>query len=110
LTNSTDAVLAQTKCAQLPLGDGGSNLTTPLHLYQFAPCVGELVVPIIVKEHYSHSMSGVQYRNCFKATLNDIIIGAAIFGQTAMPATWKKYAVRYEDLHLPTSMIASHFV
>ena len=55
------------------------------------------VTPFIEKWHYSHYAGGIQHRQCFGLYSPDgkfglpRMIGAAIYGQPAMPDTSKKY-------------------
>ena len=55
------------------------------------------VTPFIEKWHYSHYAGGIQHRQCFALYSPDgpfglpRMIGAAIYGQPAMPDTAKKY-------------------
>ena len=55
------------------------------------------VTPFIEKWHYSHYAGGIQHRQCFALYSPDDpfglprMIGAAIYGQPAMPDTAKKY-------------------
>ena len=55
------------------------------------------VTPFIEKWHYSHYAGGIQHRQCFALYSPDgpfglpRMIGAAIYGQPAMPDTSKKY-------------------
>ena len=55
------------------------------------------VTPFIEKWHYSHYAGGIQHRQCFGLYSPDgkfglpRMIGAAIYGQPAMPDTAKKY-------------------
>lgn len=53
---------------------------------------------LIEKWHYSGSIKGVNTQYCFGLYHNQVLIGAIIYGQSAMPNTWKKYVNKKEDL------------
>jgi hypothetical protein len=52
----------------------------------------EDVEKFIETNHYSHSINGVRDSYCFKLLRDGEIIGAALFGGTAMANNWKKFA------------------
>lgn len=66
--------------------------------YKFSLVEGPIAVDLIAKHHYTHSCSGVQYKYSFGAWFGTELHGAALFGQTAMPTTWKRYAKHASEL------------
>jgi hypothetical protein len=81
-----------------PPDGSGANPTPALQNFKFRICKGAEVTALVKAHHYTHSTSGVQYRYAFVAELAGTPVGGALFGQPAMPSTWKKYASRSEDL------------
>ena len=65
--------------------------------FTIEPVHKKAVTPFIEKWHYSHYAGGIQHRQCFALYSPDgpfglpRMIGAAIYGQPAMPDTAKKY-------------------
>jgi hypothetical protein len=65
--------------------------------FTIEPVVKKAVTPFIEKHHYSHYAGGIQHKQCFSLYSPDgpfglpRMIGAAIYGQPAMPDTAKKY-------------------
>ena len=65
--------------------------------FTIEPVVKKAVQGFIEKWHYSHYAGGIQHRQCFALYSPDgpfglpRMIGAAIYGQPAMPDTAKKY-------------------
>jgi hypothetical protein len=94
---SAGSVMAAPKAFQ---PDSSGSIPTPaLQNYLFSIAFKEDVVPFIAKYHYTHSMSGVQYKYAFAAIDDNWeMVGAAVFGQTAMPTTWKRYAKSADEL------------
>ena len=65
--------------------------------FTIEPVVKKAVTGFIEKHHYSHYAGGIQHKQCFALYSPDgmfglpRMIGAAIYGQPAMPDTAKKY-------------------
>ena len=70
---------------------------TKVSEFTIEPVHKKAVTPFIEKWHYSHYAGGIQHRQCFALYSPDgpfglpRMIGAAIYGQPAMPDTAKKY-------------------
>ena len=66
--------------------------------YTFSVCPRKQIADFIELHHYSHNVNGVSTSYCFKITDNETLVGAMIFGQTAMANNWKKWVTQKEDL------------
>ena len=66
----------------------GSNPTSPLH---FSKVDRNYVKSFIENNHYSHSINGCMSTICFAVHLQGKLVGAALFGKTAMPNVVQKY-------------------
>lgn len=52
----------------------------------------------IEKWHYSGTLKGVNHSHCFGLYRGSELIGAAVYGTTAMPNVWKKYSNSKSEL------------
>lgn len=95
-SNCDGGVIASTAVVQA--AGGGLSPAPSLQAYVFDVGTKREVVPFVVEHHYSHNMSGVQYKHLFTAKLAGILAGAAVFGQPAGPSCWKAYVPAREDL------------
>jgi len=81
-----------TDCTPAVQAEGGGSSPTPaLQSYRFGLGRSVEVVPFIKQHHYSHSMSGVQYKYLFEARLGAELVGAAVFGMPASSRCWMTY-------------------
>lgn len=58
---------------------------------EFYKCEKKDIIPFVKSHHYTHSIHGVKIKYCFKAMYNNILVGAAIFGDMASKA-WQKFS------------------
>lgn len=59
--------------------------------WKVLPCERSEIRDFIEKHHYSHNINGLMSDYCFKLLRGEELVGAAIYGKTAMANAWKKY-------------------
>lgn len=66
--------------------------------WKVLPCERSEIRDFIEKHHYSHNINGLMSDYCFKLLHGEELVGAAIYGKTAMANAWKKYTDTPEKL------------
>jgi hypothetical protein len=66
--------------------------------FQFSLCERKHIESFIEEWHYSHNVNGLMHDYCFKVDIDDVLVGAMIYGSIAMAGVWEKYAEQPQDL------------
>lgn len=66
--------------------------------YQVEPCKIQNIRSFVEKWHYSGNVNGVNSTYCFRLMDSETMIGAMIYGSTAMANVWRKYANHESEL------------
>jgi hypothetical protein len=66
--------------------------------YIVEKCDIKCIKNLIIDKHYTHSITGIAIKHCFKISRNGEIIGGMIYGNMAIANVWKKYAHNIDDI------------